>query len=234
MKLGIHESLLDLGRGRNQHDLDCLGLRGVEVRASSINLNSERSARLCVIDSEVTISALAPAVPIKEWTHWFQAAREAGAQGVAVAVSPNGDAQSLKDTVWKLSEIALDQGSRLLLTVRAHHSDEPGCHHGPLIAWCRERDGLGVGLILDVGAAFTLGESPRRLLREGEGYVQHVRLPSPAWRVVPDDAIVATLQELQRISYIDYVALFGPLGPDSVALHHAVSALRQAIQTAWA
>lgn len=231
MKLAIQGSLRQRA-SLLEEDLRQLGFRGIEVPAHSLETESAQGLKPCILDSFEALEETGSHLEQSVWAQWFEAARLGGAQGVSAAVVQGDDLKMVREHVLRLSEIAWETGSTLLLTVRTEAQSQAQAAYAPLIEWCRQRDGRGLGLILDVEAAVESGESPRRLLREAEGYVQHVRVPSPSWRTVPEPVIVEVLRELQRISYIDYIALYGSPTIDQLGTE-AIEALRRAVVKAW-
>lgn len=232
MKLAIQFSLRELA-SLSDDQLRRLGLRGLEVPVSQADAELPVDLKPCVFDSLVVLGRREERIKEDDWRRWFRRARDSGAQGVAAAVHLARErAASTLAIVEELSDLALEEGSRLLLTTRSDWEAAQLTSYAPLIAWCERRDGRGLGLILDVEAAGLLGDEPRRLLREAQGYVQHVRVPSPAWRRADQGAVFSVLQELQRLSYIDYVALFGKDDP-VVPMAEAIDALRQTAVRAW-
>lgn len=232
MKLAIQSTLREIASLTDDQLLQ-LGLRGIEMPVWQYEASLTVGLKPCLFDSHLVLGSGDDYMDKVAWDTWFQAAQRHGAQGVCAAVQVEPDSvNKIFATVWQLSDLAQQRGSRLLLTVRSERDATILASYAPLIDWCAQRDGQGIGLILDVEAASLLGDEPRQLLREAQGYVQHVRVPSPAWRRTNERTVEGVLQELQRLSYIDYVALYGEDDP-IVPMAEAIDALRQAAVRAW-
>lgn len=233
VKIAAHETLLTAAK-LTVEQAGRLGLRGVEVILRSSEppwLGTE--LKPCLIDLPFSLGESVRVARLLERARPALAtARRWGSAGVAIAVTGDVRTPHLKEAIDELAALGVEQESRVLLTVRPDAHTQPSGSYLPLVELCRARDGRGIGLILDVEGAVLMGEAPDSLLRQGEGYVQHVRLPSPSWGRISEEAIGRTLRELHRVSYIDYVALYGAPA-DPVALDLAVESLREAIRTAW-
>ncbi|NLN29453.1 MAG: hypothetical protein GX161_14675 [Firmicutes bacterium] len=231
MKLAIHFSLREPA-SLSDEELVEFGLRGVEVPAGRAATGLPAGLKPCLFDAHVVLGD-GNRVDVEMWDGWFRAARARGAQGVAAAVRVEPDTvDEATRAVLRLGELAFQRGTRLLLTVRTGNDPALQASYVPLISWCERLDGRGIGIVLDVEAAGLLGDDPRQLLREAHGYVQHVRVPSPAWRCADEAIVAGVMRELHRVSYIDYVSLYGQNDPD-VPMAEAIDALRQAAVRAW-
>lgn len=231
MKLAIAENLRR-SCGLPADELEKLGFRGTETIVTEKEPEPTTGLPPAILQTSVCLGDADDRISESVWRGWFGAAKASGAQGVAVTVKPGGERDVVVGArIRTLAALASGLGSKLLLAVRGDEG-EPVNSHEALLDSCRISGGEGIGLILDVEAAALAAESPVKLLRAGEGYVQHVRLPTPAWARVSESVIVSVLRELQRISYIDYIALFGREVP-GVSLSVAVRELRRAIVTAW-
>lgn len=232
MKLAVPEAMLRAA-AVSPAEAVRLGIRYVEVDpedAGSRPEPADGALRPCLVDTRRSIGPETdPDGLEREAAAWFQAAERWGGAGVAVAVQDVATAQ-VAETVARLGALARRHGSRLLLAVRPSPAHGPAVCHADLVALCRCKGGIGI--VFDAGAEAACGHPPERVLRQAEGYVHHVRLPSPAWSELPPEVLRGVLRELHRMSYIDGVALYGS-GVGAQELHAAVAALRDAVRAAW-